>query len=252
MIRKLDRNSFIPLYVQITSHVLELIKEHEDRKKPFYSDEELAKMFQVNRLTIRRATEELADKGLLYRVRGVGTFVSSPKIQFQPGYNSSLQQQCKNQGLDLTVIVTKFEEVLVPEIVAEVLGLSHNVNVTYLERLRLVNDIPVVLDMIYLPLSVRSTLTAEDCVGLTIPEIVYKAIGLKLVAANTEMEAVLANKSDAETLHVAEGDPLLLRRVTLLSSNDQPVTYGTALNRADLFKYTLRTPVNWPDSVNLD
>ena len=67
----------IPAYKRIMEYVRERIKNGEYRPGDrIPSENELAKMFDVSRLTARRAIEKLADEGLLIRVPGLGTFVS--------------------------------------------------------------------------------------------------------------------------------------------------------------------------------
>ncbi|MFH0795925.1 MAG: GntR family transcriptional regulator [Candidatus Omnitrophota bacterium] len=75
-------NNHIPLYVQIAENLKEQILEG---KKPigtkFAAEPEFAKLFAVNRLTLRRAVKELCTLGLVKRVHGKGTFVISKTIR---------------------------------------------------------------------------------------------------------------------------------------------------------------------------
>ncbi len=68
----------LPAYRRIMEYIREEIKNGNyspgDR---IPSENELARMFGVSRLTARRAIEKLADEGLLVRIPGLGTFVSS-------------------------------------------------------------------------------------------------------------------------------------------------------------------------------
>ncbi|RUO29201.1 histidine utilization repressor [Aliidiomarina sedimenti] len=48
---------------------------------PVSSENQLAKEFQVSRMTARRALQELSDEGLVVRTRGAGTFVAPLKSQ---------------------------------------------------------------------------------------------------------------------------------------------------------------------------
>ena len=87
---KIDRNSYTPIYIQIREDLKRLIEEEKAHREQFYSDEELVQMYGVNRLTVRRAVEKLVDEGYLYRVRGVGTFMSSPKINMPAAGGTNL------------------------------------------------------------------------------------------------------------------------------------------------------------------
>jgi len=68
----------IPMYTQIRDYILDNINENiwkPDDRLP--SENELAAQFNVSRITVKNALSELTEKGLIYRVQGKGSFVSS-------------------------------------------------------------------------------------------------------------------------------------------------------------------------------
>ena len=72
-----DENySYAPKYVQIQNYILQKIESGEytaGDKIP--SEIELARQFDVSRLTVNTAVKELANSGIVERVQGKGTFV---------------------------------------------------------------------------------------------------------------------------------------------------------------------------------
>ena len=81
-----DENySYAPKYVQIQNYILQKIESGEytaGDKIP--SEIELARQFDVSRLTVNTAVKELANSGIVERVQGKGTFV-----RFVPGQSFS-------------------------------------------------------------------------------------------------------------------------------------------------------------------
>lgn len=81
-----DENySYAPKYVQIQNYILQKIESGEyaaGDKIP--SETELARQFDVSRLTVNTAVKELANSGIVERVQGKGTFV-----RFVPGQSFS-------------------------------------------------------------------------------------------------------------------------------------------------------------------
>src|ERR1700694_382435 len=73
---ELDRSSPVPLYYQL-AHVIEAAIRDGDLSPGdrFENELALAKRLTLSRPTTRRAIQELVDKGLLVRKRGVGTQV---------------------------------------------------------------------------------------------------------------------------------------------------------------------------------
>lgn len=71
-----------PIYQNIKDYVLNKIKDGiwvEEAAIP--SEQSLTKEFDVSRMTVNRALNELSKEGVLYRVQGSGTFVAARKYQ---------------------------------------------------------------------------------------------------------------------------------------------------------------------------
>ncbi|MBS4178195.1 GntR family transcriptional regulator [Lederbergia citrea] len=73
-----------------------------------YSENELTKMFNVSRHTIRQAVGQLVHEGLLYREQGAGTFCSTPNVPSKPP-----QMAGKNIG----IITTYISDYIFPSII---------------------------------------------------------------------------------------------------------------------------------------
>ena len=72
----LDRSSPVPLYFQVAQQIEQAIDQGELAPGDRLDNEiSLAEQFGLSRPTMRRAIQELVDKGLLVRKRGVGTQV---------------------------------------------------------------------------------------------------------------------------------------------------------------------------------
>lgn len=81
-----------PLYKQIMEYVRDNIRQsvwQSDEKIP--SENELADKFKVSRITIKNALQELIEEGLIYRIQGKGTFVSTNKLGEPPVYRPAQQ-----------------------------------------------------------------------------------------------------------------------------------------------------------------
>lgn len=68
----------VPLYKQIQQFFLDNIQQGNwkpEEKIP--SENELSKQFNVSRITIKKALDELVESGLVYRIQGKGTFLAS-------------------------------------------------------------------------------------------------------------------------------------------------------------------------------
>ena len=72
-----ERKKNRPLYEMIIDAVMDEIKAGAfSYDQPICTEAELMERFQVSRITARRALSEMESKGILYRKRGAGSFVS--------------------------------------------------------------------------------------------------------------------------------------------------------------------------------
>lgn len=73
----LDRESGIPIYQQIERHIVEQIRQKRIRAHtPVLGAVDLAEQLGISHLTVRQSYKRLVGQGLLYSIRGKGTFVA--------------------------------------------------------------------------------------------------------------------------------------------------------------------------------
>ncbi|HHX36377.1 MAG TPA: GntR family transcriptional regulator, partial [Clostridiaceae bacterium] len=73
---KVDRNSNVPLYIQVKDAIMDVIKDGTYRSgNRIPSEVELGEMFDVSRPTVRQAVSELVAEGVLVIKKGRGTYV---------------------------------------------------------------------------------------------------------------------------------------------------------------------------------
>jgi DNA-binding GntR family transcriptional regulator len=234
----LNNNSPIPKYVQIAEHLKKIISEwSKDSKDKFLSDDELIKMFEVSRMTIRQAVQVLVEEGLLKRVQGRGTFiVRKDKLKtdiakldtfFQGWYLSE----------DFNVELLYRGVVPCPDEIAHQLGVQPGEEVYQIKRLRKSNGIPVVIDNRYLLKEYGEQVTEEEYVSYSFSHIFLNKFGWAFSEAELEIEAILADEEVAHTLCVNVGEPILYRNVELKMKERGCVLAGASFYRGDMYKY---------------
>src|SRR3989304_5833881 len=96
--------SGVPLYRQVQDGIEHLIRANSRSKSVPLSDAYLADHFGVSRITVRRAVNELVHAGVLYRIRGLGTFVRPRKLKEKLTLNSFLDAWTrKSERFDVRV-----------------------------------------------------------------------------------------------------------------------------------------------------
>ena len=78
--KKVDKNSKVPLHIQLSSIIKEMIETEELKEGSFLmSERDICKHQEISRMTVNKAILSLVNEGLLNRHQGKGTFVAYKK-----------------------------------------------------------------------------------------------------------------------------------------------------------------------------
>ncbi|MEM5787801.1 MAG: GntR family transcriptional regulator [Syntrophobacteraceae bacterium] len=246
-IRPLDRTSPLPLYSQIKERLIEFIREQRverEREEParLPAEDILTEAYGVSRMTVRQAVQELVNEGLLYRKRGVGTFIAPPQVTGQLTEIERFTDEWQMQGKKIKVKTASFHMQIVPSKWAKSLGLPPEKPLICIERHRWADDLPVALDFRYLPpeLSefVSPATVEEESIFLTL----VRKGQFTIEKADYEISARKASRHEASFFGISPGHPVLSRELIIYASPDRPVITGVSIYRAELFKYSISVP----------
>jgi DNA-binding GntR family transcriptional regulator len=74
----IDKTSSVPIYKQIENGILKALDAHILRTHDVLpKEDDLCDFFSVSRTVVRQAYQSLEDQGILYRIKGKGTFISA-------------------------------------------------------------------------------------------------------------------------------------------------------------------------------
>src|SRR5713101_7825694 len=139
----------VPAYQRIQGAIRKRIEAGQLRPgDAVASERDLAKLHQVSLMTARHALASLEREGVVERRRGIGTFVSAPKIHFNKLMSYTEQMSSRNMTTGSTVL---FAKIIDNEQEANArLALSPKSSVLKLERLRHAAGEPFALETCYL------------------------------------------------------------------------------------------------------
>jgi len=182
-----DRSSPVPLYYQVAQQLEKAIGDGRLAPGAKLDNEiALADRLRVSRPTMRRAIQELVEKGLLARRRGLGTQVVHDRLHRELGL-TSLYDDLRETGQEprTRVLVNRLGRA--PAHVAEQMRLEPESRVVHLERLRLVGAEPLAVLRNWLPeWLLRPSDHELETHGLYE---LLRAGGIRLVAARQRMSA---------------------------------------------------------------
>jgi GntR family transcriptional regulator len=137
------------------------------------SENQLAERFDVSRPTIRAAFARLVERGYVRRKRGIGTYVTEMTSITNPLYEMmDIAERIEATGRKPGFIQIASEVIQADEKIQEVLDLSPDQKVVYLEKIFTADEKPLILFKNYYPFWVfENHLAAEEVMepGITEP-----------------------------------------------------------------------------------
>jgi GntR family transcriptional regulator len=232
---KIDRSSYIPFYAQVQDAIREYI-EHGNALPgdQLPSEPDLCRLFDVSRTVIRQALRSLESEGLIVRHKGRGTFIAKPKIGeslFQE--LTGFYQDMSRKGYPPISRVLKQAVVPANAKVAAFLQLAPETAVICIDRVRYVNDEPIVLVTTYLPLSLCPKLVETDLTHRSLYDYLQEEYNLVIARGRRILQAIVATEYEARLLEISEGAPLISLQSVSHLEDGTPLEYYHALHRGD-------------------
>jgi GntR family transcriptional regulator len=236
------------LYARIEETIATEIAQGEYRPgDQLPTEDALLQRFQVSRITVRRAIQNLVRRGLLEIRRGLGTFVLSPRIEAELTKLTGFVEDMNAAGRKATARVLSQSIVAASARVAEHLQLAKGTKVMQIKRVRLAGGLPISFDETYLLLPLGKQIVRNDLRLHPIFTLLEEEYGVQLVEADYELEAVIATKAIADALQVRVGSPIFQIERTSMTTGNQPIDYEVLSYRGDLVRFVtklLRHPGN--------
>ena len=236
----LDPQLAIPLYHQV--YVLLRDRIISGRLVPgarLPGEMEMSGLLGVSRITIKRALNELANEGLVYRSRGRGTIVSDGRVApLIAGSFDTLLTALEQMGLATHVELLTVAETPADRDVAERLQMSPGRLVQRSVRLRKLRGEPFSYLVNYVPIEIARRYASTDLASASMLTLLAQA-GFMAREAEQWITATSAGADIAAALAVPAGSPLL--RIERVMKSRVPIHFIIGYYRPDRFQYHLRT-----------
>src|SRR5215472_11580011 len=204
------------------------------------SEDGLVARFKVSRTTVRKAIQNLVDRGLVEIRRGKGTYVTQPKITQEMTELTGFVEDM--QALGRTPSARLRDKRILPadEAVDHHLALAPGTLVVRLRRVRLADGVAVSFDETYLPRYLGDKVAADDLEAEPVFALLEGKYGTPLIEAEYKLEAAAADHAAAEALQVPAGSPIFLIERTSYTADNRPVDYERLHYRGDLIRFVTR------------
>lgn len=229
-----------PLYLQLVDELETTIREQMSAHDKLPSERELTDQHGVSRITVRLALQELEQRGLVYKKQGKGTFVSEVSdsvVDLSTAY--SFTEQMRKMGKTPKTTIISLTISPAHKSLAEQMGLEEGAEVYVLERLRLADQVPMMLESSYIPVATFPDLERELLERKPLYDIFTEDYKQPIRIAEEEFYASLALEADAAWLDVPANSPVLQLQRKSYNAKNKLIEYTVSVARADQFRYKI-------------
>jgi GntR family transcriptional regulator len=193
---------------------------------------QLSRDFNVTLMTLRQAIQLLERDGLIDTRHGLGTFVASKQVSYELSHLRSFAQEMEAQGLALKTRVLRAGFVQPSPDVAVRLAVDGNESVFRLERLRLIDEEPLVHQRSHLPQWLGIALRGTDLAARSLYDSLSD-LGVKVMRARETIHAVALGECEARLLDAVSGAPAVISKRVTFGEDERPLLYDEAIMPGD-------------------
>lgn len=232
---RLDKESAVPLYEQLKLSLSKKIEEHvlqEGERLP--SEAELCAEFDVSRITVRRAVDELVEEGVLERRQGKGTFVASSRMSVQVMPMNEVVQgfYTRDTGRKQTHVISK-KEYVANQHEREALALQEGDAVYVFTRQMMVDGNICMLDRSTFPAGRFPGLFDRVTDNVSTYRLLEQEYGVVMYCVHKEISHTYASAEQAKWLDCAVGTPLFRMYKVVRDPQGVPIHMSSSYMKAD-------------------
>ena len=234
---RVDTSDVTPLYHQLKGQ----IRDQSLRLEPetlIPSEKELMDISGVGRATVRRAISDLVQEGVLQTHQGRGTFTARPRIEASLSRLAGFTETMRKLGRSPSTKVLRLERIEAGTDVASHLGVAAGEGVYVIERLRLTDGEPCMVERTHMPERNAPDLLDHD-LSSSLYDLLSSEYGLAPVTGSESVVAVNADHHLASLLGVPIASALLATVRMTTTRDGRPFEYTLRHARGDLLAFTV-------------
>lgn len=240
----LDDTNHIPKYVQIQNWLQAMIRRGRIKKgDQLPTEEELAKMFSVNRMTVRQAIDSFVMQKMVVRQRGRGTFLLSDKpgdYVYELDNITSFTDKMETMGITPSTQTYKSDIIEATDEIADILQLGTDRRVIYLWRSKLANKEPVLIQRHYLPYQEFKGILDMD-INKSLYHLMVEEFNVTLHHSTQIFSASLASEDDQKIFGISEPFPCIVLESVIYDESNIPIELLYSSYRGDKYRFEVHS-----------
>lgn len=174
------------------------------------AERDIAKALDVSLAPVRAALEQLAQRSVIVRRQGKGTFVAQQRVQYRLESWHSCTEDLRNQGIAFEVKVLALRDETVPDDVAASLDIQLGEAALHVVRLITISRTPAIMMDSWTRGVAAASVGDED--WFEAGGSLYRALanrGIELTSVDTSIEVSFTGEAESALFGVAYATPLL-------------------------------------------
>ncbi|MCT4606439.1 MAG: GntR family transcriptional regulator [Marinisporobacter sp.] len=222
-------------YKIIENDILKKITLNQYKKDDLIPTEaELSEMYDVSRITVRKATDNLVATGYLKRTPGLGTVVKRNKKTNVEPIIKGFREQMQNLGKSPKSIVKTFVIENATEFIAKKLEINEGDQVYYIERIRMADDEVYIFEKSYISVDKFPELSISY-----LQESKYNFFqnvkNINIMYQHHVVKAILADEELSNILNIKLNTPIISVQNSICASNDVIIDYSTNFYNPEVY-----------------
>jgi DNA-binding GntR family transcriptional regulator len=202
---------------------------------PIPSERDLAENFGVARMTVRLQLDRLAQRGLVYRHRGRGTFVAERRFAHTE-HLTSFTEDMHARGLEPGSRLLGVEEIRAGVDLAARLEISATSRVIRIRRVRTADAEPMASEQTHLPARRFPGLVHADLDHGSLYELFESRYGVRIAEATQRVTVLDLSTEDAGLLETEPGRPAFRIERTTRDADGAVLEFASSVYRGDRYE----------------
>ncbi|MCI7187349.1 MAG: GntR family transcriptional regulator [Fusobacterium mortiferum] len=235
---KIDKKSEIPLYQQLAHSIKKAVDEQklkENDKIP--AENEFCKIYDLSRTTVRQALDILEKDGYIYKLKGKGSYVSTPKIYQNRSSFSKFYDDIRSLGKIPVSKIISLKVKVANAYVKEKMQLEENDLICQIKWVRYGNNEPLIYETINLNYKLVDGIETKELTEKKLYDILTEEYGIKMTHGKELFYPCKLDLNEAKNLGLKEND-LGMKVERIVFQGKDVVEYTTSTVRGDRFIYT--------------
>lgn len=229
-----------PVYQQLNLLLRDLIRQGEfEAGAQFLTERQICERFGVSRATANKALSNLVAEGILEFRKGIGTFVRGGVLQYDTDALVSFTEKALAAGRQPATRILRFErvpEAELPRHIVQTLRLSGGDEAFRVERIRMADDIPVILERRAIVARACPQLERADLEG-SLYAVWTTRYGLEIAGADETLHSVQIRAQEAALLGVRRGAPCFFVTAIGYLLDGSPLWWEETWYRGDMYVF---------------